>query len=319
MTAGRPVTNKAKEACPRTAHHKTMSDSDSSSNKTSEPRVYKIMLTVLPVGVVVGTVIFMFMYFYLEREEEKKQTVIVSHGLRLDDLEDMVAKFAERIGERSVETEQGRLGLRSAASMIEGRLGPLNVGYPVNKCEGEAAHGFLWKSLSVEIAGTDRPREVVFAAVSYAGSGEIAEANTIATMTMLASSMAREQPARTIRFVFLPFDRPPSQQDRWLLERCLQPGEDCAGIIGLSVMKTAPATGEPAWKATVTGAASEAWWAYLSKGKTNGEFDGGTTTSVWLSHPVFSPVTWQGKAGERLDRTMEVAQDLRRWLLKAAE
>ena len=54
---------------------------------------------VLPVGVVLGTIIFMFMYFYLEREDEKNHAVIVSHGLRVSDLEDMVGKFTRRIGD----------------------------------------------------------------------------------------------------------------------------------------------------------------------------------------------------------------------------
>ena len=64
----------------------------------SSPRIYKILLMVLPVGVVLGTIIFMFMYFYLEREDEKNHAVIVSHGLRVSDLEDMVGKFTSRIG-----------------------------------------------------------------------------------------------------------------------------------------------------------------------------------------------------------------------------
>ena len=78
----------------------------------SSPRIYKILLMILPVGVVVGTIIFMFMYFYLEREDEKNHAVIVSHGLRVSDLEDMVDKFTSRIGEREIETEAGRAGLR---------------------------------------------------------------------------------------------------------------------------------------------------------------------------------------------------------------
>ena len=122
-----------------------MPDTTAMHADDSSPRIYKILLMVLPVGVVLGTIIFMFMYFYLEREDEKNHAVIVSHGLRVSDLEDMVDKFTSRIGEREIETEAGRAGLLRAASMIEGRLGPQNVGYPVRRSEGEAAHG-----LSVE-------------------------------------------------------------------------------------------------------------------------------------------------------------------------
>lgn len=295
-----------------------MSKAALQNQENRPPRVYKVLLMLLPAGVVVGTVVFMFMYFYLERKEEARNTVIVSHGLRLSDLEDMVAKFIDRIGERDTASEAGRPGLRSAASMIEGRLGPQNVGYTVSKCEGEAAHGLLWKSLSVDVPGRTRPGEVVFAAVSYAGPGGVADANTVSTLVMLASSMASEQPARTIRFVFLPFDRPPGEQNRWLLRRCLKQGETCAGIIGLQTMAAPPGTGQTPWQTTFGGPADLDWWARLSKDEPAGEFELGRVPSVWLSHPVFSADTWRDKRAERLQRSMEPAQQLRRWLLRAA-
>ena len=252
-----------------------MLESDSISNETQAPRIYKVLLMVLPVGVVLGTIIFMFMYFYLEREDEKNHAVIVSHGLRVSDLEDMVGKFTDRIGERDIETEQGRVGLRRAASMIEGRLGPQNVGYPVRKCEGEAAYGLLWKSLSVEILGEETPEDVVFAAVSYSGAGKVADANAVSTMMMLASSMAREKPARTIRFVFLPLSRSEEQQNHWLVKRCLKPGERCAGILGLQIMKKTPGAVEPEWQVVTPSPIDQSWWAYLAGAKPSGKFTGG--------------------------------------------
>ena len=54
-----------------------------------------------------------------------------------------------------------------------------------------------------------------------------ADANTVSTMMMLASSMAREKPARTIRFVFMPYNEAVQDQNQWLLERCLKSGESC--------------------------------------------------------------------------------------------
>lgn len=296
-----------------------MSNTDPVPTETPAPRIYKFLIMALPVGVVLGTIVFMFMYFYLERKEEQKHSVIVSHGLRLSDLEDMVGKFTERIGERDIDTEQGREGLRSAASMIEGRLGPQNVGYPVSKCEGEPAHGRLWKSLSVEILGEKTPEEVVFAAVSYSGAGKVADANTVSAMMMVASSMAREKPMRTVRFVFLPMDRPAKQQNRWLLERCLKPGESCVGIIGLQMMSQTPGAGEPEWQVIAPAAADRTWWAHLAGAKSGSEFTAGRMPAIWLTHPAFSEYTWIGKKDQRLRRTIVVAQEIRGWLLKAAE
>jgi len=295
-----------------------VTDTGPISEELPSPLIYKVLLMVLPAGVVVGTIIFMFMYFYLEREEEKNHAVIVSHGLRVGDLEDMVDKFINRIGERDIDSEQGRAGLRSAASMIEGRLGPQNVGYPVRKCEGEPAHGLLWKSLSVEIIGMENPQEVIFAAVSYAGEGGVADANTVSTLMMLASSMAREDPERTIRFVFLPMDLPVAQQNRWLVERCLKPGESCAGIIGLQTMSRTPETGESDWQISASTSTGQSWWVAISEGKSGSMVPNEKTPAVWLTHPAFSPTTWVGQQGQRLARTLEVAQEIRSWLLSAA-
>ena len=296
-----------------------MSESKVNQADSRSPRIYKILLMILPIGVVIGTIIFMFMYFYLEREEEKNHAVIASHGLRVSDLDDMVDKFTDRIGKRNIESEQGRAGLRRAASMIEGRLGPQNVGYPVLKSEGKAAYGFLWKSLSVEILGEQKPDEVVFAAVSYAGDGVDADANTVSTLIMLASSMARENPARTIRFVFTPLNSSPEEQNQWLVERCLKPGESCFGIIGIQIMTEMPSAAGSAWQADVKSASDIAWWNALRDDGVEVNSNPSEIGSVWLTHPVFSAQTWIDSRGRRLDSTLSVAQDLRKWLVKASQ
>lgn len=295
-----------------------MPDSKANQTDLKSPRVYKILLMILPVGVVIGTIIFMFMYFYLEREDEKNHAVIASHGLRISDLEDMVEKFTDRIGQRNIQTEQGRAGLRRAASMIEGRLGPLNVGYPVARSKGEAAYGFLWKSLSVEILGQKNPNEVIFAVVSYAGAGEDADANTVSTLMMLASSMARENPDRTIRFVFTPMSISPEKQKQWLINQCLKADERCYGIIGIETMSEMPGAADSAWQATTKSSQDAMWWNNLKDDAA--ELDPASTGAgvVWLTHPVFSPQTWVNSRGRRLDSTLSVAQDLRRWLVKAS-
>jgi hypothetical protein len=291
--------------------------SDPATQKS--PRIYKILLMALPVGVVVGTIVFMVMYFYLERKEEREHAVIISHGLRVSDLEDMVGKLTDRIGSRDIETEQGRVGLRRAASMIEGWLGPQNVGYPVKKSEGEAAYGLLWKSLSVELRGEKTPDEVVFVAVSYSGAGEVADANGVSTLMMLASAMAREKPAQTLRFVFLPMDKSPGEQNQWLTDRCLASGERCVGIIGLKTMEKSPETGAGDWSVVAPTDADKAWWTYLSRGGSWSGRRASSPPSVWVTHTVFSSDAWVGKKADRLVRTLDVAREIRAWLLKAAE
>lgn len=282
----------------------------------SPSRVYKVLLMILPVGVVLGTIVFMFMYFHNERRDEREHAVIASHGIRVSDLDDMVGKFTDRIGVREVESKQGREGLKSAASMIEGRLGPQNVGFPVKKDKGEAAHGLLWKSLWVDIRGKERPENIIIAAVSFSGAGEVADGNAVSTLMMLASSMAREELARTIRFVFLPLEKSPAEQNRWLLQRCLQEGESCDGIIGIQTMQGKPEVGGDEWQVETPADSDKSWWAFLRHG---GPRSDGLTQSVWVTHAVFSPETWQGQKGKRLEKTIEVAATITAWLRRAAE
>lgn len=282
----------------------------------SSPKRYKVILMILPVGVVVGTIVFMFMYFYNERRDEQEHRVIAAHGLRIEDLDDIADKFTNRIGVRSVETEEGRSGLKSAASMIEGRLGPQNVGFTVKKDEGEAKYGLLWKSLWVDIRGQETPERVIIAAVSFAGEGNVADANTTSTLMMLASSMARDQLARTVRFVFLPLEQSPDQQNAWLLERCLQKGETCDGIIGIKAMQGKPEIGADEWQLDGASAKNQAWWDFLREGK---QRPGGDAQSVWVSHSVYATETWQGQRDRRLEKTMEVAGTIAFWLRQAAQ
>ena len=282
----------------------------------SSPKTYKIILMVLPVGVVIGTIIFMFMYFYNERRDEQKFQAIAAHELSVEDLSDVVGKFSKRIGVRDVETEEGRNGLKSASSMIEGRLGPQNVGFTVKKDEGEAKHGKLWKSLWVDIRGKKKPNNVVIAAVSFAGKGEVADANATSTVLMLASAMARDEPSRTIRFVFLPFDQSPAEQNAWLLQRCIAEGEVCDGIIGIQTMKGDLEVGDSEWQLADNSADSQAWWGFLQGGQPR---PANAAPSVWVSHSVYAPEAWAGQRDRRLEKTVAITKSIMFWLRQAAE
>lgn len=286
----------------------------------TQPRIYKFLLMFLPVGVVIGTIVFMVMYFYMEREEKRDHAVIASYGLRLGDLEDMVGKFTDRIGLRDHATPEGRRGLKRAASMIEGRLGPQNVGYPVEKGPGMAIDGLLWKSLWVDLRGENNPDEVVLAAVSYAGAGELADAHCVSTLVMLASSMAREKPAKTIRFVFLPLNQTPEEQNRWLLDRCIGSGETCAGIVSLKTMTARPEAGGGEWEVVAPREIDQRWWKYVSQSGPTPEPASSPSASptVWVSASVFSSQAWEGRKEGQLQQTLEVARKVEKWLRRAA-
>ncbi len=123
----------------------------------------------------------------------------------------------------------------------------------------------------------------------------LAELLNILTLLMLASSMAREKPARTLRFVFLPMDRSPVGQNQWLTGRCLAAGERCVGIIGLRTMEKSPETGAGDWDIVAPRDADKAWWGHLSKGGSLSGRQASSPPSVWVTHAVFSPDAWVDK------------------------
>ena len=287
-------------------------------SEEKQPRIYKFAIMVLPIGVIIGTAVFMWMYYQKHKEESNEQQVIVAAGIRLTDLQDMTSKFTDLIGPRGVDTQEGQVGLQRAAAMIEGRLGPQNMGFKVFRGEAEAVGERLWKSLWVDVRGGDQEKQVLIVAVSFSGPGEIADANTVSTVMMLASSLAEDKPSRTIRLVFLPMKREFEEQNRWLVSQCLRNGETCAGIVGLHVMDGAPQAGGDEWLVSVSDDTDMAWWQFLSGVQETGSFSGGEVPTVWLTHAVYSNAAWEGKKEERIQATIPVAQQLRDRIWKAA-
>lgn len=297
-----------------------MSESQPITEQERGPKpIYKILIMSLPIGVVIGTIVFMFMYFYLERKNDEQQSVIVTRTFRLSSLDDMVNKLTKTVGYRSIETEEGRNGLKRAESMIGGMLGPQNLGLTVSKSSGEAAHGLLWKGMSVDILGQEKPREVVFIAASYAGDGGVADANCVSSVVLLASSIARDKPERTLRFIFTPLDKEPLEQSEWLVEQCLKSNETCAGIIGLDVMDKEPGVNDSDWlMINETSDQAQVWWSYLSGKSSSYSNQDGEIPSVWLTHTVFSPIAWKESRLGRLEETAKIAPDIKSWVMKAA-
>ncbi|MGJ8675906.1 MAG: hypothetical protein ACSHX0_00165 [Akkermansiaceae bacterium] len=271
-------------------------------------RIYKFIIMALPLGCIVGVAVFMTMYYLNKKDEAKEQNVLIAHDMRVGDLEDMVEKFTDRIGVRELDTEAGRKGLQRAASMIEGSLGPQNLGFTVTRSSGEAAHGLLWKNLSVDIRGEKKPDDVVFALVSYAGEGKVADANAVATMMMLVSSMAYEKPARTIRFVFSPLKKPLDEKRGWLLAESLLAGENSVAVLGIDVMATAPDMSTDGWQNVESMTKANLTATLAQKGQ----------TPLWLTHSVLSSQAWAGNDNGRFRSTLEAAQEIKAWLLQAA-
>jgi len=164
-------------------------------------RIVPLLLVILPVWLIVSACFALVKYFKDEKkteaEAEKRFSQSVSTPLIADDLR----KFVNVIGERNTANPTK---LRSAASMIEGLLGPSNTGYEVTSIDGPAD----FPVLQVTIPGTDDKAAPVWLVTSYdspVGSpGAEKNATGLSATLAAAQALANSSPSHPIHFLFLP-------------------------------------------------------------------------------------------------------------------
>jgi hypothetical protein len=162
------------------------------------------LLILLPLWLVASGVGAMWYYFHREKKqalvEQERFVQAVSAPLLADDLR----KIVEVIGERNGSSETAAANLSRTASMIEGLLGPSNIGYPVHRTNGPGK----WPILQVTLAGKSPQAPAVWVLTSYdsrVGSrGAEANATGLAATLAAAQALARDKPNFPVHFVFLP-------------------------------------------------------------------------------------------------------------------
>ncbi len=170
----------------------------------ARPLWFTILLVLLPLWLVVSGGLAMWYYFHLEKieahVEQERFVQVVSIPLLQDDL----TKIVTVIGERNASSDSAATGLSRTASMIAGLLGPTNTGYAVTKIPGPAE----WPLLQVTLTGKDPQAAPVWVLTSYdsrqGSPGAEANATGLAATIAAAQALARDKPARSVHFVFLP-------------------------------------------------------------------------------------------------------------------
>lgn len=123
----------------------------------------------------------------------------VSASSLLDD----VTKLSQAIGERNTSSPEARENLKRASSLIQGGVGPSNMGYKVQQKPDPAGTPLIW----IEVYGKKDERALWIIAPydSPTGSNGVERNATGVAATMaVAQAVAAAKPAHPIRFVFLP-------------------------------------------------------------------------------------------------------------------
>ncbi|MDA7538300.1 hypothetical protein OAE58_02340 [Akkermansiaceae bacterium] len=107
---------------------------------------------------------------YLGATEERQKSKPIEGQATVKEMADYLKKLNTQIGKRDIETPEGQKALRQTASMIEGTLGPLNLGYDVSRASNDVAEGFLWTTLWFD-AGNKASKEITVIAIPYGKEG----------------------------------------------------------------------------------------------------------------------------------------------------
>ncbi|MGJ8695086.1 MAG: hypothetical protein ACSHYF_02125 [Verrucomicrobiaceae bacterium] len=159
---------------------------------------------------------------YLGATEEKPKSQPLEGQVTTSELRDYLSKLNRLVGKRNLETPEGRKALKQSASMIEGTLGPMNMGFEVSRSVETRAEGLLWKTLWVDMGEIEK-KKVVLITVPYGEGG-----TPVAFSLGLAEYLVTAGSENHLRLVFYP---PVIGNDLWEVVR--QDGEIFGGRIDL--------------------------------------------------------------------------------------
>lgn len=179
-----------------------------SSEQSGRPKRHRgvvIFLSLLPLWLLGSTVVGLWLWNRGGEVGEEAATRGFRTPISTESLQDDLRKLTEIVGPRHAGTEAGATGLRRAASMIEGSLGPGNAGYKVQVEPGPETPNGSWPIIIARLPGS-KPGLAVLAGydANPAGGGVEANATGVASTMAAAQALAGEELGKAVTFVFVP-------------------------------------------------------------------------------------------------------------------
>jgi hypothetical protein len=210
----------------------------------TQARVIRFLILGLPVGLIIGGIIAMRLYFRDDADSAAK----AGHGymrkaITRSDIQSHVEVLAGRIGPRHMGAPDR---LNAAARYIESTLGPANLGYKVGRHTYRIGD-VECHNLVLEIISTnpERGHEIVLVGAHYDSvpttPGADDNASGVAAGISLAQAFAKSEHERTLRFVFFTNEEPPYFQTTDMgslvyAKDCKKRGESIVAMLSLETM-----------------------------------------------------------------------------------
>lgn len=174
------------------------------------PRWVAWLLVVLPLWLLLSGAGAIWYSKHSEKDKEREKQQFFARSVSQSAIQDDVNKIVDIIGERNEASPDASNNLTRMAAMIEGALGPSNMGFAVEKQRGPAE----WPLLHVEINGTLADLSPVWVICSYdsrAGrKGVEANATGVAAVLAAAQALAGEKLRASVHFAFVPHANDPA-------------------------------------------------------------------------------------------------------------
>lgn len=161
----------------------------------------------LPVGLMIGLVIALWIYF----EKKEREAVRTHSHARALQREPNTADLDRHLSIlREADSAAPDARLETLRSYLESTLGPSNMGYQVTE-DRHTAGGGERANLTTELPGTKAPREIVLVLAEYGAPPSAAGLEQIAAFLALAQAVTGSPRIKTIRFLAL--DASPGADD----------------------------------------------------------------------------------------------------------
>jgi len=210
----------------------------------TQARAIRLFILGLPIGLIIGGIIAMIIYFREEAEAAGRNGGgYTRRDITRRDLQAHVEKLAKTIGPRHMGDPDR---LNAAVKYIESTLGPANLGYRVErhtyKVGGVDCHNIVLNMLST---GSDRVHEIVLVGAHYDSvattPGADDNASGVAAVMSLAQAFANTKHERSLRFVLFTNEEPPYFQTSDMgslvyAKECKKRGDQIVAMLSLETL-----------------------------------------------------------------------------------
>jgi Peptidase family M28 len=180
---------------------------DTDERRSRKPWII-LLISTIPLWLVLSSGVGIFLYIRNEEHAKKVEQPRTASSLSEKELADFTSKLVNFAGERHPLTESGKQGLLRASALIEGTLGPSNVGYKFTRLPGPETEQGQFPILIATLRGREEHSGAIWLVAPYdtrSGShGADVNASGVASVMALAQAMAAMQPEHSIHFAFIP-------------------------------------------------------------------------------------------------------------------